>query len=196
MHLANPRFKNKYKYLVFYKPFGVLSSFTDPENRPTLKGFIPDSEVYPAGRLDMDSEGFLFLTNDGNLIHQITHPYYHLPKTYLVQVDGIMSPQAMRNMEMGVSYGGNKTRGCQIIQIPKPEIPERQVPVVAHGPVQWLRIVLREGKKRQIRHMTAAVGFPTLRLIRVAIGPIGLNDLQPGEWRALTPYEIGLLCIH
>jgi 23S rRNA pseudouridine2457 synthase len=177
-------------YLAFYKPYGVLTAFTDEEGRDTLKAYIDVPGVYPAGRLDMDSEGLLLLTNDGNLAHRLTDPQFNHPKTYLVQVEGTPTPEALGRLEGGVEVKGEKTRRSQVIISPEPDLPPRSRPVTPHGPTAWLRIVLREGKKRQIRHMTAAVGLPTLRLVRIAIGPITLDQLQPGEWRYLTPAEV------
>jgi 23S rRNA pseudouridine2457 synthase len=116
-----------------------------------------------------------------------------MPKTYFIQVEGIVTPEALTRLESGVDIQGYHTRRCQVIQIPEPVFPPRSKPIVPHGPVSWLRIVLKEGKKRQVRHMSAAVGLPTLRLIRVAIGPVGLENLQPGAWRDLTTAEISRL---
>jgi 23S rRNA pseudouridine2457 synthase len=184
---------NKLNYLLFCKPFGVLSTFTDPDGRETLKDYIPVTGVYSAGRLDFDSEGLLVLTNDGELIHQLTDPESHIPKTYFVQVEGVITVEAIRNLEKGVEIQGVKTRRCKVMEIPAPDLPERRKPVTPHHETNWLRITLREGKKRQIRHMTAAVGLPTLRIFRVAIGPIGIGILKPGEWRDLTPNEVSIL---
>ena len=181
-------------YIAFNKPYGVLTAFTDPEGRQTLKEFVDVPEVYPAGRLDLDSEGLLLLTNDGGLAHRLTDPYFNHPKTYLVQVEGEAGDAALGQLERGVEIkGGYQTRRCRVMRVPEPALPERARPVTPHGPVTWLRIVLREGKKRQIRHMTAAVGLPTLRLVRIAIGPIALGDLLPGEWRNLTQAEVDQL---
>jgi 23S rRNA pseudouridine2457 synthase len=181
------------QYILFYKPFGVVSAFSDKDGHSTLKTYIPVAEIYAAGRLDLDSEGLLFLSNDGPLMHQLTDPEYEHPKTYLVQVEGVVSPESLRTLEIGVEVKGKMTRQCQALVIPEPELPARAKPVTPHGPTTWLRIVLREGKKRQIRHMTAGVGYPTLRLVRVALGPLSLGELKPGEWRALDESEIVLL---
>jgi 23S rRNA pseudouridine2457 synthase len=177
-------------YLAFYKPYGVLTAFTDEEGRPVLKTYIDIPDIYAAGRLDMDSEGLLLLTNDGTLAHRLTDPRFNHPKTYLVQVEGIPTPEALAKLESGVEVKGQKTRRSQVMVVPEPDLPAREKPVTPHGPTTWLRIVLREGKKRQIRHMTAAVGLPTLRLVRIAIGPVAVGDLQPGKWRYLKPTEI------
>jgi 23S rRNA pseudouridine2457 synthase len=180
-------------YVAFYKPYGVLTAFTDPDGRETLKAYVDVPDIYPAGRLDLDSEGLLLLTNDGSLAHRLTDPRYNHPKTYLVQVEGIPSAEALARLESGVEVKGRMTRPSQAMVIPEPDLPPRSKPVTPHGPTTWLRIVLREGMKRQVRHMTAAVGLPTLRLVRAAIGPIDLNNLQPGEWRYLTPAEVSTL---
>lgn len=178
------------RILAFFKPYGVLCSFTDSEGqRPTLKDYIPVRDIYPAGRLDFDSEGLLLLTNDGDLIHHLTLPVHNVAKTYLVQVEGEVTKEALAKLEHGVEVKGRKTRQCQAMVVPEPVLFERSKPVTPHGPTSWLRIVLREGKKRQIRHMTAAVGFPTLRLIRLSIGNVNLEGLKPGEWRDLSMIE-------
>lgn len=184
---------DEFIYIAFYKPYGVLTAFTDAEGRETLKKYIDIPDIYPAGRLDMDSEGLLLLTNDGGLAHHLTEPRYNHPKTYLVQVEGIPTEDALANLAGGVEVKGEKTRRCQVMSVPEPDLPPRAKPVTPHGPSSWLRIVLREGKKRQIRHMTAAVGLPTLRILRIAIGPVALKDLQPGEWRNLTSAEVDAL---
>ncbi len=179
--------------LAFYKPYDVLSSFTDPEGRATLKDYIDLPGVYAAGRLDRDSEGLLILSGDGALIHHLTDPRHHLPKTYWVMVEGVPTPAALGQLASGVQLGDFRTRRCQVMEIPAPDLPPRSRPVTPHGPTAWLRMVIHEGKKRQIRHMTAAVGLPTLRLVRVAIGPVTLEGLQPGMWRELRPEEVAAL---
>ncbi len=178
------------RILAFYKPYGVVTAFTDAEGRPTLKNYIDVPGVYPAGRLDMDSEGLLILSDDGDLIHRLTHPRHQVTKTYLVQVEGRITPQAVAELQRGVTFGGRSARRCQAMLIPEPELPEREKPVTPHGETSWLRLALREGRKRQIRHMTAAVGYPTLRLVRIAVGPVTLEGLAPGEWRDLQAAEI------
>jgi 23S rRNA pseudouridine2457 synthase len=178
------------KYLAFYKPYGVLSTFTDTEGRATLKNFIPVSGVYSAGRLDRDSEGLLLLSNDGEFIHRLTDPKSHMPKIYLVQVEGLVTPAALTRLEHGVVIQGVRTRQCRVQLVGEPDLPPREKPVTPHGPTAWLQIELHEGKKRQIRHMTAAVGLFTLRILRIAIGTITLEGLLPGEWRELTQDEL------
>jgi 23S rRNA pseudouridine2457 synthase len=182
-----------YHYIVFYKPFGVLSAFRDMEGHSTLKSFIDVPGVYPAGRLDLDSEGLLFLSNDGPLMHALTDPDFEHPKTYFVQVEGLVTREDLARLESGIEIKGRLTRRCQAMLVPEPDLPDRLKPITPHSPTSWLRIVLKEGKKRQIRHMTAAVGHPTLRLVRVAVGFLGLDGLQPGEWRDLTPDEVDRL---
>ncbi len=184
-------FQSSDKYIKFNKPFDVLCAFTDQSGRSTLADYINVSEVYAAGRLDLDSEGLVFLTNQGAVNHRITSPKYHLPKTYFVQVEGIPDKSSISQLQRGVTIKGNYlTKRCEVMVIPEPDLAERSKPVTPHGPTTWLRIVLREGKKRQVRQMTAAVGLPTLRLFRAAIGPIHLGNLQPGEWAFLDNLEI------
>jgi 23S rRNA pseudouridine2457 synthase len=180
--------------LVFNKPYGVLSQFTDEgTGHPTLKQFIEVPGVYAAGRLDRDSEGLLLLTEDGALIKRLTDPQHHIEKTYWVMVEGDPTPDKLSRLERGIQLKGYQTRPAQIRLIPTPDLPPRPKPVTPHGPAAWIEIKLREGRKRQIRHMTAAVGLFTLRLVRVAIGEIRLGSLRVGEWRELTPNELKYL---
>jgi len=179
--------------IAFNKPFDVLTSFTDPEGRPNLADYVPVPDVYAAGRLDMDSEGLLLLTDDGRLAHQLTDPQHKITKTYLVQVEGDVSAQALATLQRGVEVKGRMTRRCRAVLVPEPNLPERSKPITPHGPTAWIRLELNEGMKRQIRHMTAVVGLPTLRLVRIAIGPVTLAGLAPGEWRRLTAEEISRL---
>lgn len=182
-------------YLLFYKPYDVLSTFTDEEGggRATLKDYIDVPGVYAAGRLDRDSEGLLLLSDDGALLHRLTHPRYEHPKTYLVQVEGVISHEAVGDLRRGVTVKGIQTRRAEVDIVEPPALPPRSKPVRDYHPTSWVRIVLREGKKRQIRHMTAATGFPTLRLVRVGIGPLAMGSLKPGEWRQLSRHEIAQL---
>ncbi len=188
--------ENACRYLALNKPYGVLSSFTDDEGRPTLADHVPVPGVYAAGRLDLDSEGLLLLTGDGWLIHRLSHPRYHQPKTYLVQVEGVPDWEALAALRRGVQVKGRQTApaGVEMLDEP-PDLPPRPVPIRERQsiPTSWLRLVLMEGRKRQVRHMTAAVGHPTLRLVRAALGPIQLGDLAPGEWRELSPGELDAL---
>ena len=182
------------KALIFNKPYGVLSQFTDEgSGHPTLREYIPVPGVYAAGRLDRDSEGLLLLTDDGALIKKLTDPDEHVVKTYLVLVEGDPDPARLSQLEAGVQLKGYLTRPARVMLIKDPQLPERPKPLTPHGPTAWLKIKIAEGKKRQIRHMTAAVGLFTLRLVRVAIGPIHLGDLAQGKWRELAKSEIELL---
>jgi 23S rRNA pseudouridine2457 synthase len=182
------------KYILFNKPFGVLSQFTDEgTGHPTLKEYINIPGVYAAGRLDRDSEGLLLLTDDGGLIKRLTDPKHHIEKTYWILVEGDPTPDKLTQLERGIQLKDYRTLPAKLRLIPDPSLPPRPKPVTPHGPTSWIEIKLREGKKRQIRHMTAAVGLFTLRLVRVAIGQIGVGELSPGEWRELTSKEISLL---
>jgi len=181
------------RYLLFNKPYGVLSQFTDEgTGHPTLKDFIDVPDVYAAGRLDRDSEGLLLLTDDGALIKRLTDPKDHIEKTYLVLVEGDPTPEKLDTLAKGVVLAGSgyKTLPCGVRPVPAPDLLPRSKPVTPHGPTSWIEIRLREGKKRQIRHSTAAVGLFTLRLVRVAIGPLKLENLPLGLWRELTGAEI------
>jgi 23S rRNA pseudouridine2457 synthase len=182
------------QYLLFNKPYGVLSQFTDEgTGHPTLKQYIDVPDVYSAGRLDRDSEGLLLLTDDGGLIKRLTDPKHHIEKTYWVMVEGDPGPDKLTQLEQGIQLKEYRTLPAKARLIPDPSLPPRPKPVTPHGPTSWIEIRLREGKKRQIRHMTAAVGLFTLRLVRVAIGQLRLTGLEPGKWRELSPREIALL---
>lgn len=183
-----------YRYLLFFKPYDVQPTFTDPEGRPALGQYVLAPDVYAAGRLDADSEGLMLLTNDGPLAHRLTDPHFKLPKTYFVQVENIPQKAALAALRRGVLVKGALTAPAEVELLPaEPDLPPRAVPIRYRPtiPTAWLRVILREGKKRQIRHMTAAVGHPTLRIVRVAIGPLTLRGLQPGQWRDLTDKELG-----
>lgn len=185
-----------HRTLVFCKPYKVLSSFTDPEGHTTLSEYIDVPGVYAAGRLDYDSEGLLLLTSDGWLAHRITQPKYKLKKIYLVQVENIPTEAALNQLRQGIVVQGERTRPAEVeLLAAEPDIFPRSEPIRYRPiiPATWLKIGLREGRKRQIRRMTAAVGHPTLRLIRTAIGPITLGQLIPGQWRDLTPAELKIL---
>lgn len=176
--------------IIFNKPYGVLSQFTDEgTGHPTLKEYIDIPNVYAAGRLDRDSEGLLLLTDDGSLIKRLTDPVHHVEKTYWVLVEGEPTEEALDRLRNGIQLKGYQTRPAKVRLIPDPGLPPRSKPVTPHGPTVWIEMKLREGKKRQIRHMTAAVGLFTLRLIRVAIGNITLAGLPLGEWRELATKE-------
>ena len=179
------------RYIIFNKPYGVLSQFTDEgTGHPTLKQYIAVPDVYAAGRLDRDSEGLLLLTDDGSLIKRLTDPKHHIDKTYWVLVKGDPTPEKLDQLAQGIQLKEYLTLPAKVRLLPEPKLPPRSKPVTPHGPTAWIEIKLREGKKRQIRHMTAAVDLPTLRLIRVAIGPIRLGNLEPGQWRDLTMKEV------
>ena len=182
-----------WRYILLHKPFGVMSSLTDKEGRPALAQYVPVPGVYAAGRLDFRSEGLLLLTNDGTLSHRLTHPRYKVPKTYWVQVEGVLDEEALEALRHGVVVKAEMTAPAlaEVLDLP-PDLPPRPVPILQRKsiPTTWLSIVLREGRKRQVRHMTAAVGHPTLRLVRVSIGPLHLTGLAPGQWRDLTPEEL------
>lgn len=184
-----------YQYLLFYKPYNVLSQFSQPPERTdalTLKDFISVAEVYPVGRLDRDSEGLLLLTDDGRLQHRLSDPRYGHPRTYWVQVEGEPTAAALAQLRRGVVIRGYRTRPCEAQPLPvDPVLPPRHPPIRYRQsiPTTWLSLTLREGKNRQVRRMTAAVGYPTLRLVRWAIGEFTLGSLQSGQWRALNPDE-------
>ncbi len=176
------------RLILFNKPYGVLPQFTDPDGRPTLADFIPIPNVYAAGRLDADSEGLVVFTDDGARQARIADPRHKLAKTYRVQVEGLATDEALRQLSTGVDLGDFRTRPCQASLVPEPPgLWERNPPVRYRAaiPTSWLEIVLREGKNRQVRRMTAKVGFPTLRLIRWAVGDWTLEGLRAGQWREL-----------
>lgn len=173
--------------IAFNKPFGVTCQFSG--EAPNLSDWIALPGVYPAGRLDKDSEGLLLLTDDGRLQHRISDPRYKLPKTYCVLVERIPDEQALQTLRAGVDLRDGRTRPAQVRRIDPPNwLWPRDPPVRARKTVvdTWIQITLTEGRNRQVRRMTAAVGHPTLRLIRVAIGPWTLSGLQPGRWREVT----------
>jgi len=183
---------SKTKTIVFHKPYDVLPCFTDPEGRPTLADYINMPGVYAAGRLDRDSEGLMILTSDGALAHRITDPRHKLPKVYWVQVERIPIDATLTRLRRGVVLSGISTRHAEVRLLSRvPELPDRPVPIRVRltVPTAWLEIVLEEGMNRQVRRMTAAVGHPTLRLVRIAIGPIKLGDLPVGAWRVITDKE-------
>lgn len=181
-----------YRYLLFYKPYGVLSQFSGGGEVPTLKDYIPVPSVYPVGRLDRDSEGLLLLTNHGQMQHRLSDPRFGHRRTYWVQVEGIPGPAALESLRQGIIIQGVRTRPAEIELIAEPKLPPRDPPIRFRKtvPTCWLALTLTEGRNRQVRRMTAAVGFPTLRLIRVAIAHLRLETLQPGEWRDLTASEL------
>lgn len=171
--------------ILFNKPFMVLCQFRDKEGRPVLADYIRRPGVYPAGRLDNDSEGLLLLTDDGQLQARIADPRWKLPKTYWVQVEGEVTDLALQHLREGVELNDGRTLPASASRMEPPGLWDRTPPVRyrANIPTSWIELVIREGRNRQVRRMTAAVGFPTLRLVRVAIGPWRIDGLAPGEWR-------------
>lgn len=176
------------RLILFNKPYGAMSQFSAHPSRPTLTDFLAIPGIYPAGRLDADSEGLMLLTDDGKLQHRISHPNHEKRKTYLVQVEGEAGPAQLARLRAPLNLGDFTTKACEAVRIEPPNwLWPRQPPVRERRqiPTSWLAITLVEGKNRQVRRMTAAVGLPTLRLIRQAIGPFSLetHPLLPGEWR-------------
>jgi len=184
------------RFVLFYKPYDVLSQFTDEKSetqRHTLKDYVTIPDVYPVGRLDRDSEGLILLTNNGRIQHQLSDPKFQHPRTYWVQVERIPDEAALQQLRQGVSIQGYQTRPAKVQFLPhEPDLPPRHPPIRFRKSVTttWIELTLTEGKNRQVRRMTAAVGFPTLRLVRVAIAHLHLAGLQPGEWRDLEPEEL------
>ena len=182
------------RYIIFHKPYGVLSQFTQESPKHiTLKEYIDVPDVYAVGRLDWDSEGLLLLTNDGQLQHRLAHPRFGHQRTYWAQVERIPDVDAIYKLQSGVEIQDYRTRPAQVrLLLEEPSVVQRIPPIRFRKniPTAWLEMTLTEGKNRQVRRMTAAVGFPTLRLIRISIGNIQLDDLSPGQWRELTPLEV------
>ncbi|NDJ61615.1 MAG: pseudouridine synthase [Chloroflexi bacterium] len=184
------------RVLRFWKPYDVLTKFTDADGRATLADYIDAPGIYAAGRLDKDSEGLLILTDAGALNARLTDPAFSHPRVYWVQVERIPDQAALDRLRQGVDLKDGRTRPAQadLLDTP-PDLPERPVPVRyrKHVPTAWLQLTITEGRNRQVRRMTAAVGHPTLRLVRWAIGPVTLAGLQPGEAQPLAPNEIDAL---
>jgi 23S rRNA pseudouridine2457 synthase len=184
--------------VLFFKPYGVVSQFTREGDWLSLRDFGPFPEgVYPAGRLDADSEGMLLLTNDNWIKQRLTDPVFRHPRTYAVQVERVPGEAVLDVLRSGVNIGGKKTRPAQVrIIVPEPVFPERATPIRVRKqiPTAWLEVILTEGRNRQVRRMTAAVGHPTLRLIRTRIGDLTLDGLAPGSRRELHTQEVERLC--
>lgn len=180
------------KIILFNKPFRVLSQFSAEPGHTGLADFIDIPEIYPAGRLDNDSEGLLILTDDGALQHRISHPRHKLIKTYWAQVEGEINEAALQQLRKGVELKDGITKPAVASRIAEPELWQRDPPIRyrANIPTSWIGLGISEGRNRQVRRMTAAVGFPTLRLIRVSIGDWSLGDLQPGQYRQLESREV------
>ncbi|MES2904926.1 MAG: pseudouridine synthase [Pseudomonadota bacterium] len=175
--------------ILFNKPYDVMSQFTDraasASARRTLSDFIDLPGVYPAGRLDLDSEGLLLLTDDGRLQARIADPKFKMAKTYLVQVEGDAAESALEALRRGVDLKDGPTRPAEVERIPDPRIWPRDPPIRVRKSIPdcWIRLTIREGRNRQVRRMTAAIGHPTLRLIRWSIGEWAIDGLRPGEWK-------------
>ena len=179
------------RLILFNKPYGVICQFADPGGaapRPTLAQYIKVPDVYPAGRLDTDSEGLLLLTDDGQLQARIADPKFKLAKTYLVQVEGEPDEAALDALRRGVQLKDGRTRPAEAECVPSPDLWPRDPPIRVRQtiPDSWIKLTLREGKNRQVRRMTAAVGHPTLRLVRWQIGEWSLDGVKPGDWRELV----------
>lgn len=181
--------------IIFNKPYGVLSQFTREHGHPSLADFGLPKGVYPAGRLDHDSEGLLLLTSDGALQARVADPRHKLPKTYWAQVEREVTEEALSRLRAGITLNDGPTLPCGAAALPDPGLPPRVPPVRFRKtvPTSWAELVLKEGRNRQVRRMLAAVGFPVLRLVRRAIGPLTLEGLEPGGWRELTGEETARL---
>jgi len=179
-------------FVVFNKPFNVLSQFTDSEGRETLASYIKLKHIYPAGRLDRDSEGLLILTSWGKLQHYISQPRFKMEKTYWAQVEREITPEAIDALRHGVRLKDGITAPAKVNVIDEPDVWPRNPPIRERKnvPTSWIEISITEGRNRQVRRMTAEAGFPTLRLIRVAIGPWQLENLKPGEYREIPRTEL------
>ena len=180
----------------FWKPFRVLTQFNPDEERETLADYIKMPDVYSAGRLDYDSEGLMILTDDGKLNHMLTHPKHGHPRTYWAQVENIPDEAALNKLRRGAIIIKNyKTKPALARRIEAPNLPERNPPIRVRKEIPdcWIELTLTEGKNRQVRRMTAAIGHPTLRLIRAAIGTITLDGLEQGQWKELSKVELKTL---
>ncbi|WP_205701623.1 pseudouridine synthase [Hymenobacter rigui] len=184
------------RYILLNKPYEVLTQFTDENGRQTLKDFVSVPNIYPVGRLDYDSEGLVLLTDDKQLQHRLSEPRFKVPKTYWVQVEGVPTEEALATLRRGVDLKTGFTTPAEAELLPDaPQLWERSKPVRfrANIPTSWVQIRISQGMNRQVRKMTAAVGFPTLRLVRVQLADLKVADLQPGQWRELTEKEVQAL---
>jgi 23S rRNA pseudouridine2457 synthase len=184
------------RYILLNKPYEVLTQFTDEHGRATLKDFVPVPNVYPVGRLDFDSEGLLLLTDDKQLQHRLSDPRFKVPKTYWAQVEGTISEAALQHLRRGVQIKEGLTAPGEATELPEPAHLWPRTPPIRYRasiPTSWLEIQISQGMNRQVRKMCAAVGLPCLRLVRSAIGPLVLGELQPGQWRELTTAEVAEL---
>jgi 23S rRNA pseudouridine2457 synthase len=180
------------KLVLFNKPFRVLSQFRAHENKDTLAGFFTDKSLRVAGRLDYDSEGLLLLSDNGDLIQKITHPRFKLPKTYWAQVEGEIDQPAIDKLRAGLELKDGQTLPAEARVIPEPDLLWPRDPPVRYRasiPTSWVELTISEGRNRQVRRMTAAAGFPTLRLVRVSVGDWQLDKLLPGQHRAVSPTD-------
>lgn len=183
----------KTRVVALNKPYGVLTQFSDKDGRPTLARFSLPAGVYPAGRLDFDSEGLLLLTDDGGLLHRLTDPRHAHPRCYWAQVERVPGEAALKTLRRGVSLSDGKTLPCGArLLAGEPDLPPRKPPIRfrLNVPTSWIELTMAEGRNRQVRRMTAAVGHPCLRLIRAAVGKVTLRDLSPGQWRWVDLREL------
>lgn len=181
--------------IIFNKPYGVLSQFTPEHGHMSLSSFNFPKHIYPAGRLDADSEGLLILTSDGKLQAKIAEPKHKMTKTYWAQVERVITEEALKRLKNGIVLKDGPTLPCQAKQIQEPDLPPRN-PAIRHRknvPTSWVEIQLKEGRNRQVRRMLAAVGFPVLRLTRFSIGIFNIQNLKQGEWRELSASEVAII---
>lgn len=186
--------RNANRYILFYKPYAVLSQFSPERGKQTLKDFLSvPKDIYPVGRLDYDSEGLLLLTNDNTIKNKLTDPKFEHPKTYLAQVERIPNEEALQKLRRGVVIEGKRTKPAEVeLMSEEPRLPSRSMPIRFRKtvPTTWLKLTVHEGRNRQVRKMTASIGHPTVRLVRTGIGSIEIGDLKPGEWKEISVLQI------